>query len=84
MSSHSSYLVKLPSSYYFRIRVPFPVQSLVGKKEIRYSLRCGSLCEAKPKARLLAGRLQQLFRNKHVMLELSKEQIEQSDLASNC
>lgn len=44
---HSSYLISLPSSYYFRIRVPLNLQSVVGKKEIKYSLRCGSLTKAK-------------------------------------
>lgn len=73
--THSSYLIRLPSSYYFRIRVPPTLQSVVGKKEIRYSLRCGCLSEAKPKARLLAGRIQQLF-SRDTIMELSQGQIE--------
>lgn len=72
---HSSYLIQLPSSYYFRIRVPPYLHNVVGKTEIRYSLRCGSLVKAKPKARLLAGKLQRLFSYENIM-ELSQEQIQ--------
>jgi hypothetical protein len=42
--------------------VPTDLQSLVGKREIRYSLKTGSVGIAKSKARLLAGQIQALFR----------------------
>jgi hypothetical protein len=73
--SHCTYLIQLPSSYYFRIRVPPTLQSIVGRKEIRYSLRCGSLAKAKLKARLLAGKIQQLFTYRDIM-SLSQKQIQ--------
>lgn len=74
---YSSYLVRLPSSYYFRYHIPPVLQSIVGRKEIRYSLRCGSLSEAKPKARLLAGRIHQLLSNKSAIMEITQEQIQE-------
>jgi len=73
--AYSNYLVRLPSSYYFRYHIPLKLQQVVDKKEIRYSLRCRTLSEAKPKARLIAGKIQQLFENKGIM-KLSKEQIQ--------
>ena len=60
--SYSTYLLRLPSSYYFRFHVPVELQNTIGKKELRYSLRTGAISEAKPRARLLAGKIQSLFR----------------------
>ena len=37
--SYSTYLLRLPSSYYFRFHVPVELQNIIGKKELRYSLR---------------------------------------------
>ena len=73
--AYSNYLVHLPSSYYFRYHIPPKLQEVVGKKEIRYSLRCRTLSEAKPKARLIAGKIQHFFENRRIM-ELSKQQIQ--------
>jgi hypothetical protein len=42
-----SYLVRKPSSWCFRIRIPLDLQSVIGKKEWRYSLKTGSIAEAK-------------------------------------
>ncbi len=58
----TDYLVRTPSSYCFRLVVPPDLHTAVGRKELRYSLRTGRLCSAKPRARLLAGRVQHLFR----------------------
>jgi len=44
------------------MNVPIDLQPLVGKREIRYSLRTGFVGVAKSKARLLAGQIQVLFR----------------------
>ena len=56
-----SYLVRTPFAYCFRMAVPKDIQLLVGKTELRYSLRTGSLSTAKQKARLLAGHIQLYF-----------------------
>jgi hypothetical protein len=57
-----SYLVRTPYSYCFRMKVPLDLRDLVGKKELRYSLKTGSLSDAKSKARLVAGQIQWLFK----------------------
>ena len=45
-----SYLVHAPYSYWFRIAVPKDVQPYINKTEIRWSLRTGSLKDAKYQA----------------------------------
>ena len=57
------YLIRNPYSYCFRMVVPKDLQSLVGRKEMRYSLKTGYLGVAKYKARLLAGQVQRIFKN---------------------
>lgn len=56
-----SYIVRNPYSYCFRMNVPSDLQTKVGKKELRYSLKTGYLGVAKSKARLMAGLCQNLF-----------------------
>jgi hypothetical protein len=56
------YLVKNPYSYCFRMRVPQDLQKIVGRTELRYSLKTGSVGIAKDKARFLAGQVQLIFR----------------------
>ena len=56
-----SYLIRNPYSYCFRMSVPQDLQRLVGKKELRYSLKTGYLGVARHKARVLAGQVQQIF-----------------------
>jgi Domain of unknown function (DUF6538) len=56
-----SYLVRNPHGYCFRLIVPKDLQDVVGKRELRYSLKTGCLSEGKSRARLLAGLIQQLF-----------------------
>ncbi|MFC1877097.1 SpoIIE family protein phosphatase [Thermodesulfobacteriota bacterium] len=60
-SKSSSYLFRNPHSYNFRMGVPADLRDVVGKREFRYSLKTGKLSEARKKARLLAGLIQQLF-----------------------
>ena len=62
MGAFHSYLVKNPSSYCFRITVPPDLVVLIGRKEIRYSLRTWSLREAKYRARRMAAHVQTIFR----------------------
>lgn len=57
-----AYLVRNPYSYCFRMNVPSDLQSYLGRKELRYSLKTGYLSLAKSKARLYAGEFQRLFR----------------------
>ena len=57
-----SYLIRNPYSYCFRMVVPKDLQMLVGKTELRYSLKTGYLGDAKYKARLLAGQVQRIFK----------------------
>ena len=56
-----SYLVRNPSSYCFRLVVPPDLRGTVGRRELRYSLRTGSIAVAKIRARYMAGRIQVLF-----------------------
>ncbi|HHP7234643.1 MAG TPA: DUF6538 domain-containing protein, partial [Desulfobacterales bacterium] len=56
-----SYLVRNPYSYCFRMVVPKDLQTLLGKRELRYTLWTGSLGVAKKKARYVAAKVQFLF-----------------------
>lgn len=79
ISQSPSYLIRTPHSYCFRMIVPKDVQSMVGKTELRYSLRTGYLSVAKTKSRLMAGRVQKLIqelrRDNSRFMKLSNEQI---------
>lgn len=55
------YLFRNPHSYCFRLGVPETLRDIVGRRELRYSLRTGRLSEARRRSRLLAGLFQQLF-----------------------
>ncbi len=48
--------------YYFRMRIPADLYQWFERTEIRYSLRISVLTESKSRARLLAGRIQALFK----------------------
>lgn len=54
-------IIRNAYSYCFRMIVPQDIRQLVGKKELRYSLKTGYLSEAKHKARFLAGNVQLVF-----------------------
>ena len=75
----SSYIVRNPYSYCFRMNVPKDLHPYVGKKELRYSLSTGYLGVVKLKARYLASHVQLLFRyirrNRAIMSKLLKDQI---------
>ncbi len=46
--SHSpSYIIRNPYGYCFRMMVPIDLRTIVGKKELRYSLKTGYLGVAK-------------------------------------
>jgi hypothetical protein len=55
------YLVRNPYSYCFRVYVPKDLQRLVGKKELRYTLKTGYVGVARVKAQLIAAQVRQVF-----------------------
>ena len=74
-----SYTIRNPHSYCFRMIVPKDLRKFVGKTELRYTLNTGSIGLAKSKARLLAGKFQQLFRflrENQKLAELTNDQIQ--------
>ncbi|SHO49007.1 DUF6538 domain-containing protein [Desulfopila aestuarii] len=76
--STPSYLYQTPSGDIFRLRIPIDLQSVVGKREFRYSLRSGILRVAKHRARCIASYIHQLFVKVLIsMAEFSKELIDQ-------
>ena len=58
----ATYLVRTPYSYCFRYAVPSDLQDIVGRRELRYSLRTGYLGQAKIKSRFLAVKVHNLFK----------------------
>jgi integrase len=80
-TKHSpAYLVRNLHSWCFRLIVPLPLRWVVGKRELRYSLKTGAIGIAKRKARFLAGRVQFIFqllqRGWQGMGELTQDQIQ--------
>lgn len=79
-SGTPSYLVRNPSSYCFRMVVPIDLRKVMGKTELRFSLRTGSLSEAKYRSMRIAGFTLSLFRKlRHMegeMSELSQSEIQ--------
>jgi hypothetical protein len=78
--SSPTYLVKTPYGYCFRLTVPSDIQSLIGKKELRYSLKTGYLSVAKRKARFLAGMFQEHFSSIREILrmgDITEEEIQE-------
>jgi hypothetical protein len=81
-TSHSpSYLVRNAHSYCFRLVVPKNLQVFVGRTELRYSLGTGRIGVAKQKSRVLAGKIQIIFKVLRKgfswMGKLSENQIQQ-------
>lgn len=68
-----SYLIRNTSSYCFRMCVPKDLKPIVGKTELRYSLRTGSLSVAKHRARNMACYVQSLFLKLRAMRGLFME-----------
>ncbi len=74
----TSYLLQKSSGHFFRYQFPKDIKALVGKSEIRYSLRTGKLSLAKSRARMIAGKIQGIVRNirkSSSMAKLTAEQI---------
>ena len=71
-----SYFYHRTSGYYFRIKIPLDIRPSIQIKEIKRSLKTGSLCIAKERAFLISGRLKKFFRLlKGQRLKLTKEKI---------
>ncbi len=79
-SKSPNYLVRNHYSYCFRINVPKDLQKVVGKKELRYSLKTGYCTDAKYKARILSGQVQLIFqlprKGGAILSQLSDAQIQ--------
>jgi hypothetical protein len=61
MSGNPSYVVRQSCGYCYRQVVPPDLRKLVGRTEIRYNLYTGSLRDAKSRARMINGRVHELF-----------------------
>jgi hypothetical protein len=70
-----SHVVKRGSQFYFRIAVPLPLTTLVGKREIKASLRTSDAMSAKMRGRVLSNGLELLFRELRSMAEVSNDVI---------
>ncbi|WP_319544017.1 DUF6538 domain-containing protein [uncultured Pseudodesulfovibrio sp.] len=75
-SRSSSYLVKHKHIFYVRISVPQDLKSVLGKTEIRHSLRTAYLQDSRPKASRVAGELKQLFN----FIRQSKKHMDQQEI----
>ncbi len=67
-----SYLLHNSHSWYFRMAVPPDLRPLIGKRELKYSLKTGYMGVAKSKARLLAGLCQNLFNDVRWRMSVGK------------
>ena len=70
-----SHVVKRGSQFYFRIAVPLPLTKLVGKREIKASLRTSDVMSAKMRGRVLSNGLELLFRELRSMAYVSNDDI---------
>jgi len=55
------YLVRNPHSFRFRVNVPKDLQCVMGKKELRYTLKTGYVGVARVKAQLIAAQVRALL-----------------------
>lgn len=58
---YPSYTYQTPSGYIFRLRIPGDLKAAFGKSEFRYSLKTGSIREARQRARCISALLPQVF-----------------------
>lgn len=80
LKSSPTYIYRHHSSYIFRITIPYDIVVYFGKKELRYSLRTGSLRIAKHRSRMIVSMVHWTFKNIRkggYMSELSEKQINQ-------
>jgi hypothetical protein len=81
LGKNPHYLVRNPYSYCVRLAVPKDLQSLVGRKELRYSLKTGCLSIARAKAQMIGAHVRQVFsyvrRERSKLVELSEDKIQE-------
>lgn len=70
-----SHVVKRGSQFYFRIAVPLLLTNLVGKREIKASLRTSDAMAAKMRGRVLSNGVELLFRELRSMADVSNNDI---------
>jgi integrase len=70
-----SHVVKRGSQFYFRIAVPLSLTKLLGKREIKASLRTSDAMSAKMRGRVLSNGLELLFRELRSMPDVSNDVI---------
>src|SRR5450759_3443878 len=70
-----SHVVKRGSQFYFRIAVPLSLTKLVGKREIKASLRTSDAMSAKMRGRVLSNGLELLFPELRSMANVSNDVI---------
>jgi hypothetical protein len=70
-----SHVVKRGSQFYFRMAVPLSLTKLVGKREIKASLRTSDALSAKLRGRVLSNGLELLFREVRSMANVSNDVI---------
>jgi integrase len=70
-----SHVVKRGSQFYFRIAVPLRLTKLVGKREVKASLRTSDAMSAKMRGRVLSNGLELLFREMRSMANVSNNDI---------
>src|SRR5450759_3527124 len=70
-----SHVVKRGSQFYFRIAVPLSLTKLVGKREIKASLRTSDAMSAKMRGRVLSNGLELLFPELRSMAHVSNDVI---------
>ena len=75
------YLVRNRHSYCFRVNVPKDLQHLVGKRELRYSLKTGYVGVARAKAQIIAAQVHQIFaylrRDGRKLSDLSDKEVQE-------
>jgi hypothetical protein len=70
-----SHVVKRGSQFYFRIAVPLSLTKLVGKREIKASLRTSDAMSARMRGRVLSNGLELLFGELRSMANVSNDVI---------
>jgi hypothetical protein len=70
-----AHVVKRGAHFYFRIAVPLQLTKLVGKREIKASLRTSDVMSAKVRGRVLSNGLELLFRELRSMADVSNDVI---------
>ena len=75
------HLVRNPHSYCFRVNVPKDLQQLVGRRELRYSLKTGYIGVARVKAQIIAAQVHRIFfclrKGGKKLTDLTDEQIQE-------